>query len=254
MMPIWLVAGLWGLLSASGLVLGAVGAQVLPLSHRGVAYATAFGSGVLVAILSLGLVADAVRQGGLVPAALGVVVGATAFSAVNWWLSKRGAHDRKRCGECVEQPTEAGVPGSGAVIAAGSVIDGVPEAFVLGLTVAAGGAPSLAFVAGFFLAGVPEGLSASAGMWRADRSKRYVYSLWAVVVAVSGAAAVAGRFLGERLSSDAVAVVTAVASGALLAMLVETMIPEAFADAPVMIGLITAIGFLTGVGLVTLGG
>ena len=74
------------------------------------------------------------------------------------------------------------------------------------------------------------------------------------MVALAGATAVAGHALAGALSSGAVAVVTAVSSGGLLAMLVETMIPEAFAEAPHFVGLVTAAGFLAAVALIHFGG
>lgn len=226
-LPTWLAAGFWGVLSASGLVVGALAATFGGLSHRAIALVTAFGSGVLIALLSLELLAGAVEQGGLGPAVLGVLGGATLFCGVNWWLSQRGAHDRKRCGGCVQQPSEEDMPGGGWAIAAGTVIDGIPEALVLGLSVAAGQSPGLALVAGFFLGNVPEGLASTSGLRQAKRPMRYVVLLWASVVAMAGAAAVGGQALAGVLPESGVAAVTAVSSGGLLAMLVETMIPEA---------------------------
>ncbi|MEO5882487.1 MAG: ZIP family zinc transporter [Caldimonas sp.] len=252
-LPTWLAAGLWGILSASGLVVGALAATFGRLSHQTIALMTAFGSGVLVAVLSLELMAGAVERGGLGPAVGGVLGGAALFCGVNWWLSQRGARNRTRCGDCVQQPSEADMPGSGLAIAAGAVIDGIPEALVLGLSVASGQSPSIALVAGFFLGNVPEGLASTSGLQQAKRPARYVYLLWASVIALAGAAAVAGQALAGALSSGAAAVVTAVSSGGLLAMLVETMIPEAFAEAPHFVGLVTAAGFLAAVALIHLG-
>lgn len=253
-LPTWLAAGLWGVLSSSGLVVGALVATFGGLSHRTIALVTAFGSGVLIALLSLELLAGAVEQGGLGPAVLGVLGGAALFCGVNWWLSQRGAHDRKRCGECVQQPSEEDMPGSGWAIAAGAVIDGLPEALVLGLSVAAGQSPGVALVAGFFLGNVPEGLASTSGLQQAKRPARYVFFLWAGVVVAAGATAVVGQALAGALSGGGVAAVTAVSTGGLLAMLVETMIPEAFAEAPHFVGLVTAAGFLAAVALIHLGG
>ena len=251
-LPTWLATGLWGVLSASGLVVGALAATFGRFSHRTIALVTAFGSGVLVALLSLELLAGAVEKRGLGQAVGGVLGGAALFCGINWWLLQRGAHDRTRCGDCIQQPSEADMPGSGWPIAAGTVIDGIPEALVLGLSVAAGQSPGVALVAGFFLCNIPEGLASTSGLRQAKRPARYVYLLRAGVVALAGAATVAGQMLAGTLSSGAVAVVTAVSSGGLLAMLVETMIPEAFAEAPHFVGLVTAVGFLAAVALIHL--
>jgi ZIP family zinc transporter len=51
-------------------------------------------------------------------------------------------------------------------IVLGSVLDGIPESFVLGLTVPQGGV-SLSLLAGVALSNLPEGMSSSAGLKQA---------------------------------------------------------------------------------------
>ena len=96
-------AACWGLLAGSGLLIGAVVAVALDgqLSHRVVAAIMGFGGGVLIAVLSVDLMASAF-DGGPVAATFGVLFGATAFSAINWRLAQDGARHRNRCGECVQ--------------------------------------------------------------------------------------------------------------------------------------------------------
>jgi ZIP family zinc transporter len=252
-MPLWAQAGLWGLLAGSALVLGAALAHLLDLPHRLIAAVMGFGGGVLVALLSVDLIEEAYAAGGLPATVLGVFAGATVFSAANWGLARYGAAHRKRCGRCVQQATEAGVPGSGLAIALGALLDGIPEALVIGLSVLGGGV-SLVAVAGFFLANVPEGLSSASGMKQAGRPVGYIFGVWGGIAAVSGAAAVLGATLFGRLPPEAVAATGAVAAGSILAMLAETMIPEAFERAQAFIGLITVAGFLAAFLLTKLGG
>ena len=235
----------WGLLAASGLLIGAVVAVAFDarLSHRIVAAIMGFGGGVLIAVLSLELMESAFNRG---PAAatFGVLFGATAFSAINWRLARHGARHRNRCGECVQQPSEAEQPGSGLAIAVGAVLDGIPESLVLGLSLLSGRTIGVGLVAGFFLANVPQGLSSTCGMKKAGRSSRYIFGLWAGMLLISGMAAGAG-YLGLAAALPAMpAMILAFAAGAVLAMLAESMIPEAFADAQPFIGLITVVGFL----------
>jgi ZIP family zinc transporter len=144
----------------------------------------------------------------------------------------------------VEQPEETRQPGSGLAIAAGTFLDGVPEGVVLGLYVLHHGAPGLGTVAAFFLANIPEALSSSAGMRRAGRSARYVFGVWiGIALMISLAAAVAGLVL--RGTGPAVrGTVEAFAAGAILALVSETMIPEAFHDSPQFNGLLLVIGFV----------
>ncbi len=177
-LPGWLQAAGWGALSASGLLIGAVGGYYTSLQHTTIARAMTFAAGALLAVVAVDLVINARGAASLHWTVTGLLCGAAVFSSVNWLLSRRGAQHRKRCGECVEQPEEERQPGSGMAIAAGTVLDGVPEGVVLGLSVLHHGAPGLGTVAAFFLANIPEALSSSAGMRRAGRSARYVFGVW----------------------------------------------------------------------------
>lgn len=243
--PEFLVAGLWGLVSGSGLLLGAIVADAFfgKLSHRMVAAVMGFGGGVLFAVIATELVVRPDAAGADIWPTVALPAGAAVFSSINWYLARRGAKNRKRCGECVEQPNEAEHHGSGSAIAVGSVLDGIPEALVIGMSVAGGGAISLAVIAGFFLANVPQGLSSTSGMKQAGRSRRYVYTIWIGIPLLIGIAASAGNFLLGSASAQEPAILL-FAAGAVLAMLAEAMIPEAFENAPPFIGLITVLGFL----------
>ena len=168
-MPLWLEAGLWGLLSGGALVLGAAIGYTVRLSERVVAGVMAFGAGVLISALSFELVLEAYKQAGPMPAALGFGAGAVIYSVANWLVARLGAKHRKRSG--TQQPSEDQAAGSGAGIALGALIDGIPESMAIGLTMLSGGAVSVATVAAIFVSNVPEGLSSSAGMMANDLSE-----------------------------------------------------------------------------------
>ena len=243
-LPGWLQAAGWGLLSSSGLLIGAVAGYYAPLGHTTVARAMTFAAGVLLAVVAVDLVVKSRAAASLHWTATGLLCGAAVFSSVNWLFSRRGAQHRKRCGECVAQPDEAQQPGSGMAIAAGTFLDGVPEGVVLGLGVLHHGAPGLGTVAAFFLANIPEALSSCAGMRRAGRSARYVFGLWVGIALMIGLAA---AFAALVLRGTGVAVrgtVEAFAAGAILALVSETMIPEAFHDSPLFNGLLVVVGFV----------
>lgn len=244
LVPAWAEASLWGLAAGAGLLLGAAGGYFLPLPHRTIATIMAFGGGVLLAVLAFELVEEAVMYGGIGPTAAGVFGGATLFSAVNWQLSRYGARHRKRCGGCVTQPTEAEVPGSGLAIAVGALMDGIPESMVLGFGVIGGLGIGGSVLVGFFVANLPQGLSSAAGMKQAGRKVRYIFGVWTTILVASGVAAWLGYTVVGRLAPWSVGVSVALAAGGVLAMLAETMIPEAFEKAPSFMGLITATGFL----------
>jgi ZIP family zinc transporter len=238
----WAQAGFWGFVAGAALLIGAAAGYFLKVPERLIAAIMAFGSGVLISALSFELVDEAYREGGFDATALGFLAGAAVYTAANWYLNHRGAKHRKRSGK--QQPSEAEDSGSGLAIAVGALLDGIPESIVIGLSMLKGGVVSTVAVAAIFLSNVPEGLSSSAGMKKAGRSPTYVFGIWGGIALVSGFASLVGYTVFQHFSSEVVAATTAVAAGAILAMLVDTMIPEAFEVAHNFAGLITVAGFL----------
>ena len=242
-MPLWLQAFLWGLVAGGALLIGSAIAWRWKVSPRTVSFVMAFGAGVLISALAFELVDEAQETGGLVPTALGFLVGAVTYVGANVLLARKGAQHRKRAGN--QQPSEDESAGSGNAIALGALLDGIPESVVLGLGLVAGGAVNPAVLVAIFISNVPEGLSSTAGMKTAKRSSRYVFGLWGGIALVSGFAALAGYALLDGASGATVAFITAIAAGAILAMVADTMIPEAFERQHMLTGLIAALGFLT---------
>ncbi|MGY1770147.1 ZIP family metal transporter [Blastococcus sp. SYSU D00813] len=241
-MPEWVEAGLWGLLGGAALVLGALVAWFVRVPRGVIASVMAFGSGVLISAVAFDLVAEAADTGGLGPTATGFLGGAVAYLGANALLARRGARHRKRSGD--QQPSEDEQAGSGAAIAVGALLDGVPESVVLGLGLLSGGGVSVSVLAAVFISNVPEGLSSAAGMKRSGRSAGYVFGIWGGIAVLSGLAALVGYLALGDASPELVAVITAVAAGAILTMIADTMIPEAFETTRTWTGLITTVGFL----------
>jgi ZIP family zinc transporter len=202
----------------------------------------AFGSGVLISALSLNLMEEAFRRGGFNATAFGFLAGAAIYTLANFVLANYGAKHRKRSG--TQQPSESEQSGSGLAIALGALLDGVPESIVIGVSLLAGKGVSVVAVVAIFLSNLPEGLSSSAGMKKANRSALYVFGVWGAIFFISGVASLAGFTVFQSFSPEVIAATTAVAAGAILAMLADTMIPEAFAATHNLSGFITVVGFL----------
>lgn len=241
-MPGWLAAGWWGLVAGGALVVGAAIAWWVRVPPRVVAAVMAFGAGVLISALAFDLVDEAERAGGLLAVALGFLGGAGAYVAANVALARHGARHRKRSDR---QPSEEQDQGSGAAIAIGALLDGIPESVVLGVSLLGGSGVGLPVLAAVFISNLPEGLSSAAGMKQAGRSARYVFGVWIGIAVMSGLAACIGYLALADASPFVIAVITAVAAGAILTMIADTMVPEAFERTHVLTGMITTVGFLT---------
>lgn len=250
-MPTGVLAGVWGFVAGAALLIGAAVGYYVHVPQRVIAAIMAFGSGVLISTLSFDLMDEAYRRGGFDSTAVGFLVGASIFTGANWVLARRGAKHRKRSRG---QPTHEEDDGSGAAIAVGALVDGIPESVVIGLSMLKGGAVSWVAVVAIFLSNIPEGLSSSAGMKKSGRPARYVFGIWLGIAVASGIAAVLGYVAFRGFPADVVAGTTAVAAGGILAMLVDTMIPEAFETTHNFTGLITVAGFLLAFVLSKLGG
>jgi ZIP family zinc transporter len=231
-----------GGVSSTGLLVGAIAGAFSRRSHHAIAMGMSIGAGLLLAAVSLKVTTDAIRIAGPLAAALSLLLGAAAFSGGNALLAQFGAAHRKRCGECVQQPSESQQPGSGVAIALGNALDAVPEAMVLGIALRDPVVP-LALVIAFSAGNVPGALSSTAGMRAAGRSKTYVFLLWTAITIGAAAAIAAGYLAFGSLSHAWPPRLQAFGAGALLAMAAETMIPEAFHNSPRFSGLLAAFGF-----------
>ncbi|MEU6311679.1 STAS domain-containing protein [Streptomyces sp. NPDC047014] len=223
-----LVAGGWGLFAGAALLVGADIGLFVQVPARWIALVLAFGSGVLLSAGSFELIAEAYERSRMEPVVLGAVGGAVVYSGVNALLARRGAQHRKRSGQ--QQPSEVQAPGSSNAIALGSLLDGVPESVVIGTSLLGGGHLRVVTVGAVFISNLPESLASAAGMRSAGRSRRYVLTLWSGIALISGLAALAGYALLGNASEPVIAMITAVAGGAILAMIADTVIPEAPAD------------------------
>ncbi len=224
-----LEAAFWGLVGGLALVLGAAIALVprRPIPDRKIAFVMAFGAGVLVSAVSFDLTEEALQLGGGDATALGLVVGALVYFGGNRLLDRKGGDDS-------DDP-------QGIVL--GALLDGIPESAAIGLTLVAGGDVSASFVVAVFLSNLPESISASSGLEEAGHRKARIYGLWLLIAVASAVAAGVGYEVLGDATGDALAFVNAFAAGAILCMLSDNFIPQAFKEGGDRVGLVTVLGF-----------
>ncbi|MCO6057478.1 hypothetical protein NG726_12445 [Pseudomonas sp. MOB-449] len=235
--PVTIQAGLWGWLAASSLLLGAAIGFFARLPQKVVASIMAYGSGVLVAALCFGQIPEAERIGGLWPTLAGLLAGGVVFVLASQYLDRLEQHHRGKAG--------SGGSMVALLIAVGAFLDGIPESLGLGLGLLDGGDVSLLMLVAIFLANLPEGLASAAGLRDEQRSGWLVFGLWGVIALLSGLAAMAGPGVFADLPPHWLAFALGFSAGAVLCMLVDTLIPEAFESTHAWTGLITLAGFMT---------
>ncbi|MEP7040826.1 MAG: ZIP family zinc transporter [Chloroflexota bacterium] len=239
-----LEAGLWGFAAASALIIGALIGLMSKVPRQFVALAMAFGAGALISALAFDLTEDAFAHGGTLPVAGGLAAGALVFFTGDQILHRRGGARRGK--------KMAKAANNGSSIVLGAMLDGIPESVVLGSTLLAGGGIALPFLAAVAISNVPEALSAAADLRREGHRPPWIIGLWVAVAVVSGIAAALGYALLGGMGEGAIPLIQAFAAGAILTMLSDTMIPEAFADGGDLTGLATVFGFATAFLLTTI--
>ncbi|MBD5380550.1 ZIP family metal transporter [Clavibacter sepedonicus] len=232
-----LLAGLAGLLSGLSLVVGSLVAWFVKVPREVVALVMAFGAGVLISALSFDLVDEAAESGGVIPTHGGFVAGAVVYVVLDQIL-EHGGFRRKHHGK------SGGGGGTGVGIALGALLDGVPETAVQGLSLTGGGALSIGVLVAVVISNFPEGMSSTADLKQSGRSARYVFGLWTSIAVICALSSLGGYALLGGLLESGQSVVMAFAAGAILAMICDTMIPEAFRKAQALTGLVTVLGFV----------
>jgi ZIP family zinc transporter len=233
-------AWFWGLFGASSLVLGALIALIAHPGHRVVGLVMAFGAGMLITSVAYELVGDAIAEGDAGAISLAMLAGALVYYAGDWYIDRLGG-DRPRVA------TPGAEVGNGPAIVLGTVLDGIPESFVLGLTVVSGSV-NIAFMVAVFVSNIPEALSASSSLHDAGWPGRRLIGMWSAIALVSSMAALAGYafFQGHELAGQRV---QAFAAGAILTMLADAMMPDGFKFGGKLAGVATVLGFIAGIGL-----
>jgi zinc transporter, ZIP family len=229
----------WGLFGASSLVLGGVIGIWIPLSRQVRGLIMGFGAGTLISAVAYELVDDAFAAAdGFAIVAAGLFAGAATFFVGDVVIDRMGGEGRKR-----SDAKQAATGGAALAIVLGIVLDGIPESLVIGLTLLGGGGVSVAMIVAVFLSNLPEAIAATTGLAKSGWTRGRIFLLWGLVTLVSGLSALAGYVLFDGASAQWTAFVLAYAGGAILTMLADTMMPEAFERSGKLTGLATTFGF-----------
>jgi ZIP family zinc transporter len=237
----------WGLLAASSLVIGGLVAIWLKISLRAIGLIMGFGAGVLISAVAFDLVEDATEMAaGAATPAWGLFAGCAVFFGGNLLISRLGGGNRKKA-------TGEQEDGSALAIVLGSVLDGIPESMVIGVTIFAGGEVGVAYLAAVFISNLPEAISSTTGLVSSGWQRSRIMLMWSAIAVISGLASLAGYSLFQGASPATIAFVLAFAAGAILTMLADTMMPEAFKHGANWVGVVTTVGFGVAYAIHTLG-
>ena len=222
----------WGAVAASSLLIGALFALLRPWPARAIGLVLGFGAGALISAVSFELAEDGVKIGGGAAVGLGLAAGALTYYA---------------CDTAIERRSSGSDAGAG--LALGAFLDGLPEQLVLGLGIALGDGVSAGLLGAIFVSNLPEAIGASTDLRQAKRSRATILRMWGAVAVVCTVATVAGFAIADATSGDFKAGINGFAAGALLVMLVDSMIPDAREKAGRIAGLVTVLGFAVAAGL-----
>lgn len=235
-----------GLISGGAILLGALLGLYSKSGHKITATIMAFGAGVLISALSIDLMNKGFEQS-QEPFTMGLsfLGGALVFVLGDYFIDNNGGKFRKSV-HGMEQNLKSDNPeeSSGSGIFLGTLLDGIPESFVVGASVAAGDASGFVFIIAVFISNLPEGMSGTISMKMSGMSTRSIILLWAATLVVTVLSAIGGYIFLADASPIVNASIMAFASGAILAMLCDTMIPEAFKFGGRFVALVTVMGFL----------
>jgi zinc transporter, ZIP family len=229
----------WGLVSGSSLVIGAILALLFRIPLRIIGLIMGFGAGVLISAVAFDLMEEASEKstghGALIT---GLFAGCLVFFLGDMLIDRFGASKRK---EATGAEEEGG--GSPLSIVLGTVLDGIPESMVIGLTIFEGGAVGAAYLAAVFLSNLPESIASTSGLTKSGWARSRILWMWVGITLVSGVASAAGYGLFQDSSPEVVAFVLTFAAGAILTMLADSMFPEAYEHGGKLVGVVTTLGF-----------
>jgi ZIP family zinc transporter len=241
-------AFLWGLFATISLTLGGLIGTIFTIGKRPLGLIMAFGAGVLISAVAFELVFEAVRRSTFHGAPLvGFLVGAFTFFFVDMLINKSGGRGRKAISGNLN-------PNLAIPIILATILDGVPESLVIGMGMIGGAKVSLGMLVAVFISNLPEAIAGTTGMVAGGWSRKRILMLWFAISVVCAFASLAGYGLLTNASPHTISFIQTFAAGAILVMLSNTMIPEAYEHGGKLAGIFTVLGFAVAVSMALLEG
>lgn len=231
---------IFSIISGFALALGALAGIFFGFRKKVIAGFMAFGSGVLICALSFGLMEEAFHHGGFDAVIIGFLLGGSVFIGGDYLIHRMGGRKHKPA-----YPKANAEDTSGAVITLGSVLDGIPESMALGVALLGGQGTGMLMLAAIFLSNFPESISSVGGLLKEGFSKKKIFLMWFFVSSVCAFATVLSFLFLRDINPNTIGILEAFAAGAILAMLSNGMIPEAYKKGGFGIAALTVLGFIT---------
>jgi len=239
-------AFLWGLVAGSSLIIGGLLGSWLTFGRRVLGVVMAFGAGVLFSAVAYEMIFESIHLAKLSGyPTMGFFAGALIFYGSDRLIARIGGSG----GEATEPGHHSNLV---VPLVLAIILDGVPESAVIGLGILKGGTVSVAMLVAVFMSNLPEAVASTIGMRAGGWSRLKILLLWTAIALICAVASVAGYSLFGGLSPLWLSFVQAFAGGAILMMLANTMIPEAYEHAHKLAGLFVVLGFAVSVWIIVL--
>lgn len=217
-----------GALAQSSLLLAGLLAYWVKIPTRLVGILAGLGAGAMISAVAFDLVPEATEHIAEWQTVTWMLIGVAIFLAGDWLVDRHFG--------------SAGTGGAMGIVV-GSVVDGVPESIIFGIQLGTGTTLSVGFLAAVFVSNIPQAIAPSADLAASGWGVRRLGNLWLLVVLACAVAAALG-FLATDLTSAANGDrAAAIASGGLLAMLTNSLMPFAYERGKELAGLATVVGF-----------
>jgi zinc transporter, ZIP family len=230
---------IFSFISGFSLTLGAVIGNTWKLKQKTIAAFMAFGSGVLICALTFGLMEEAFGHGGFDAVIIGFLIGGLLYIGSDWVIHWHGGRKHRKI-----QHSKSKKESNGIMITFGSILDGIPESIALGISLFSNQALGLMMISAIVISNIPESIASVPGLKKEGFSKKYIFAIWISVGIIVFLATVLSYFFLRNLDSNTLGILEALAAGAILAMLADSMMPEAYEDGGYLIGILTIFGFL----------